>query len=54
LKAIIIWGYHIQSFSKSMLAHVPAKWDPVRRQRHAPTGESTAHPVQIGSLSDPI
>jgi hypothetical protein len=36
------------------LAHVPAKWDPVRRQGHAPTRESTALPGDIGSLSDPI
>ena len=35
-------------------AHVPAKWDPVRRQGHAPTRESTARPVHIGSLNDPI
>jgi hypothetical protein len=36
------------------LAHVPAKWDPVRRQGHAPTRESTAFPGDIGSLGDPI
>src|SRR3981081_4373009 len=38
----------------SMPAHVPAKWDPVRRQGHAPTQESTALPGDIGSTSDPI
>jgi heterodisulfide reductase subunit D len=36
------------------LAHVPAKWNPVRRQGHAPIGESTALPGDIGSLSEPI
>jgi O-antigen ligase len=36
------------------LAHVPAKWDPVRRQGRAPTRESTALPVHMGSPSDPI
>src|ERR1700730_10097856 len=36
------------------LAHVPAKWDPVRRQGPAPTQESTALPGDIGSPSDPI
>jgi Sulfatase len=36
------------------LAHVPAKWDPVRRQGHAPTRESAALPGDIGSPSDPI
>jgi ferredoxin len=36
------------------LAHVPAKWNPVRRQGHAPTQESTALPGDIGSLSEPI
>jgi para-nitrobenzyl esterase len=38
----------------SMPAHVAAKWDPVGRQGHAPTQESTALPGDIGSLSDPI
>jgi predicted ATPase len=33
-------------------AHVPAKWDPVRRQGHAPTPESTALPGDVGSLSE--
>jgi hypothetical protein len=36
------------------LPHVPAKWNPVRRQGHAPPPESTALPGHIGSLSDPI
>ena len=36
------------------LAHVPAKWNPVRRQGHAPTPESTAFSVHMGSPSDPI
>jgi hypothetical protein len=36
------------------LAHVPAKWNPVRRQGHAPTKESTAFPVHMGSPSDLI
>jgi hypothetical protein len=27
------------------VAHVPAKWNPVRRQGHAPTLESTALPA---------
>jgi signal transduction histidine kinase/CheY-like chemotaxis protein len=36
------------------LAHVPAQWDPVRRQGHAPTRESTALPGDIGSPNDPI
>jgi len=36
------------------LAHVPAKWNPVRRQGHAPTLESTAFSVHMGSPSDPI
>ncbi len=35
-------------------AHVPAKWDPVRRQGHAPTQEFTALSGDIGSPSDPI
>jgi O-antigen ligase len=35
------------------LAHVPAKWNPVRRQGRAPTGESTALPGDIGSRSEP-
>jgi hypothetical protein len=34
--------------------HVPAKWHPVRRQGHASTLESTAFPVHMGSLGDPI
>jgi len=32
----------------SILAHVPAKWDPVRRKGHAPIQELTALPGQIG------
>jgi TorA maturation chaperone TorD len=36
------------------LAHVPAKWNPVRRQGHAPKEESTAFSVGMGSPSDPI
>ena len=36
--------------SISPLAHVPAKWGPVRRQGHAPTRESTALPGDIGSV----
>jgi antitoxin ParD1/3/4 len=36
------------------LKHVPAKWNPVRRQGHASTVESTAFPVDMGSPSDPI
>jgi hypothetical protein len=47
---------------KAELAHIPAKHslgldprvDPVRRQGHAPTRESTALPGDIGSLSEPI
>jgi hypothetical protein len=35
-------------------AHVPAKWNPVRRQGHAPNVESTAFPAHMGSPSDPI
>jgi GNAT superfamily N-acetyltransferase len=35
------------------LAHVPAKWDPVRRQGYAPTRESTALSGDIGSPGDP-
>jgi predicted neuraminidase len=38
----------------SRLKHVPAKWNPVRRQGHASTLESTAFPVDMGSPSDPI
>jgi tripartite-type tricarboxylate transporter receptor subunit TctC len=34
--------------------HVPAKWNPVRRQGHASTMESTAFPVDIGSPREPI
>jgi phage repressor protein C with HTH and peptisase S24 domain len=30
-------------------AHVPAKWAPVRRQGHAPTRESGAHPDSAGT-----
>ena len=41
-------------FNAIGLAHVPAKWDPVRRQGHAPKRESTALPGHIGSLRDPI
>jgi hypothetical protein len=36
------------------LAHVPAKWNPVRRQGPAPTLESTAFSVHMGSPSDLI
>src|SRR5258708_37513044 len=36
------------------LEHVPAKWNPVRRQGHASTVESTAFSVDMGSRSDPI
>jgi hypothetical protein len=36
------------------LKHVPAKWNPVRRQGHASTVEPTASPVDIGSRSEPI
>jgi len=36
------------------LAHVSAKWDPVRGQGHAPTRELTALPGDIGSPNDPI
>jgi len=32
-----------------ILKHVPAKWNPVRRQGHAATLESTAFPDHIGS-----
>ncbi|MDB5513261.1 MAG: amino transporter, permease protein region, His/Glu/Gln/Arg/opine family domain protein 2 [Tardiphaga sp.] len=46
--------YFIICFAASRLAYVPAKWDPVRRQGHAPTRESTALPGHIGSRSDPI
>src|SRR3954471_16120422 len=35
------------------LKHVPAKWNPVRRQGHAPKLESTAFPAHVGSPSDP-
>src|ERR1043166_1592588 len=31
------------------LAHVPAKWPPVRRRGHAPTRESGAHPDSAGT-----
>src|SRR5438552_1919913 len=34
--------------------HVPAKWDPVRRQGHVAIVESTAFPARMGSPSDPI
>jgi hypothetical protein len=44
-----IWGFRF-----GVLAHVPAKWNPVRRQGHAPTLESTAFSVHMGSLGDPI
>src|SRR4051794_31208036 len=37
-----------------VLAHAPAKWNPLRRQGHAPTLESTAFAVDMGPLSDPI
>jgi hypothetical protein len=40
--------------SSIAIAHVPAKWNPVRRQGHAPTLESTAFSVHMGSPSDPI
>jgi len=36
------------SISARSLAHVPAKWNPVRRQGHAPTLESTAFSVHMG------
>jgi hypothetical protein len=32
------------SAARRLLAHVPAKWIPVRRQGHAPTDESRPHP----------
>jgi hypothetical protein len=35
------------------LTYVPAKWNPVRRQGHASTPESTVFPVHIGSLREP-
>jgi hypothetical protein len=38
----------------SALEHVPAKWNPVRRQGHASTVESTAFPVDTGSRSEPV
>jgi hypothetical protein len=34
------------------LKHVPAKWNPVRRQGHAPNVESAAFSVHIGSRSE--
>jgi glucosamine--fructose-6-phosphate aminotransferase (isomerizing) len=40
--------------ARSVLEHVPAKWNPVRRQGHASTVESTAFSVDMGSPSDPI
>jgi drug/metabolite transporter (DMT)-like permease len=30
--------------SRATLAHVPAKWDPVRRQEHAPINDAKAEP----------
>src|SRR5262249_18453994 len=36
------------NFGSGTLAHVPAKWPPVRRQGHAPTRESGAHPDSAG------
>ena len=42
------------AISGRTLKHVPAKWNPVRRQGHASTVESTAFPVDMGSPSDPI
>jgi HlyD family secretion protein len=36
------------------VAHVPAKWNPVRRPGHAQTIESTALSVHMGSPSDPL
>src|ERR1700676_2861072 len=46
-------GFYMSRTQRS-LAHVRAKWDPVRRQGHAPTLESTAFSVHMGSQSDPI
>jgi TRAP-type C4-dicarboxylate transport system permease large subunit/TRAP-type C4-dicarboxylate transport system permease small subunit len=37
----------------SALKHVPAKWNPVRRQGHASTVESTAFPIDFGSQCEP-
>jgi hypothetical protein len=60
------YGYHLDKVElgrrpwrpwevgSQTLVHVPAKWNPVRRQGHAPNVESTAFSVHIGSLSDPI
>jgi hypothetical protein len=42
----LFWGLLDTLVAK--LAPVPAKWDPVRRQGHAPTRESTALPGDMG------
>jgi hypothetical protein len=36
------------------LARVPAKWNPVRRQEHAPKIESAAFSIHMASLGDLI
>jgi hypothetical protein len=57
-QTIPTWGYHARQPARVFelkpgealpkgwrdrpLAHVPAKWAPVRRQEHAPTHESAA------------
>ena len=50
------WGLLVASVEqdRDTLKHVPAKWNPVRRQGHASTVESTAFSVDIGSLREPI
>jgi len=40
---------YLSSEERVALEHVPAKWNPVRRQGHASTLESTAFPVHMGS-----
>src|SRR5262245_65997377 len=34
---------------RACLAHIPAKWTPVRRQEYAPTNESRAHSDSVGT-----
>ena len=43
-----------RSMPQQVLWGLTRGWDPVRRQGHAPTRESTARSARIRSLSDPI
>ena len=42
---VVVGGvWCVSQTRRATLAHVPAKWDPVRRQEHAPINDSEAEP----------